>query len=423
MRLLFVAAALVYPAAALANGRPPVTNAVQFRPGDHDSLYVSTTFGLLVSSDDGDSFRWLCERNIGYGAFEPKYRIAADGAIFATTYRGLRVSRDGGCSFATATETAASDDPGRIADRWIDAIDIGPTGDVWVATADSGRPNNVYRSTDNGVTFAPRGMLSQAIWWKSVVVAPSRARRVYLTGYQVAGALPDGSTAQPTAHVAISDDAGARWAESPLAGVAFGMTPVVHVVAVDRTSPDTVFLSSRGSAPPSGDRLYRSTDGGMTWSEVLMTATAIVDVAVASTGELLIATFGGTAYQSTARGAAFSELRGSPQLRCLGARDDGAIYGCGANWEPDHMAVARSTDGKTWHKVFRFVELAGPVDCPADTSESAICGAQWPAVKLQFGATGPVMKRPAAGASFGSLGALAALAAGGCLLLLRRRRG
>jgi hypothetical protein len=379
---------------------------------------------LLVSSDDGRSFRWLCENNIGYGgAFDPKYRIAADGAIFAATYRGLRVSRDGGCSFATATTAAAPGDPGRIVNRWIDAIDIGPTGDVWVATADSGRPNNVYRSTDNGQTFVPRGMLSQAIWWKSVAVAPSRAQRVYLTGYQVAGARPDGSKLPPTAHVEISDDAGAHWVESPLAGVSFGMTPLVYVVAVGLTSPDIVFLSSRGSAPPSGDRLYRSSDGGMTWSEVLATMTAVVGVAVAPTGELLVATSGGAAYQSSDHGAAFSELHGSPQLRCVGARDDGAIYGCGANWEPDHMAVARSTDGNTWDKVFRFVDLAGPLECPADAAESAICGAQWPAIKAQFGATGPAIKRRAGGAALGSLGALGMLAAGCCFLLLRRRRG
>src|SRR5678816_4665147 len=98
MRSVAVVAACLVPVVALANGRPPITNGVKFRPGDNHSLYVATTFGLLVSHDDGCSFRWVCEQNIGYGGtFDPQYRIATDGAIFATTFTGLRVSRDGGC--------------------------------------------------------------------------------------------------------------------------------------------------------------------------------------------------------------------------------------------------------------------------------------------------------------------------------------
>ena len=55
------------------------------------------TFGLLVSHDDGAGFYWVCEQNIGYeGTFDPKYRIGANGDIYATTFEGLRVSRDGG---------------------------------------------------------------------------------------------------------------------------------------------------------------------------------------------------------------------------------------------------------------------------------------------------------------------------------------
>src|SRR4051812_15404808 len=90
---------------ANGNGRPPLTTGVHFRPGDPHSLYVATTFGLLISHDDGCTFRWVCETNIGYGGiFDPLYEVTADGSIFATTFTGLRVSRDGGCSFTTVTD-------------------------------------------------------------------------------------------------------------------------------------------------------------------------------------------------------------------------------------------------------------------------------------------------------------------------------
>jgi hypothetical protein len=423
---------------ARANGRPPLTNGIRFAAGDDRTLYVASTFGLLVSHDDGCSFRWVCEQNLGYGGtFDPKYRIAADGAIFATTFTGLRVSRDGGCSFTTATANLTTGDPGRIADRWIDAIDIGPTGEVWIATADSGKPNNVYRSIDNGATFEPRGMLSQAIWWKSLAVAPSRAQRVYATGYQVAGALADGGQLPPTAHFDITDDAGATWTESPLAGVAFGSTPLVYAVGVDRANPDIVLMSSIGANPPTGDRLYRSSDGGRTWTEALATTGAILDVAIEATGGVIIAATGG-AFESADRGATFAPMAGAPQLACVGQRGDGQVFGCAANWAPDNAAVVASSGGAAWRKVFQFAELAGPVDCPAGTGEQDSCGPMWPSVQQQFGATGPAAcvgadlaaaRRPSAtgcceaGAiPTGELGALAMLAGLTGAIVRRRRR-
>ena len=439
MRSCAVAAALLIPAVALANGRPPLTNGVRFRPGDSHSLYIAATFGLLISHDDGCTFRWVCEQNIGYGGtFDPKYRIGADGTIFATTFNGLRVSRDGGCTFTTATADRPAGDPGRIADIWIDAIDIGPTGDVWVATAESGKPNNVYRSTDNGLTFEPRGMLSQTIWWKSLAIAPSRSSRIYVTGYQVAGTRPDGGAMGPTTHFEISDDDGEHWTGSPLAGVAFGTTPLVYVVGVDRANPDIVLMSSAGANPPGGDRLYRSLDGGMTWTDVLATTGPILDVAAAQTGNILVATLGGS-YQSSSDGAEFSPMTSSPQLACVGQRDDGAIFGCGANWEPDFKAVARSADGVCWDKTFRFVELAGPVECAAGTPQHDMCEALWPMVQEQFGTTGsgacggsaaPSVCAPpaksgccdASDASLGELATMGALAALCCARTLRRRR-
>lgn len=438
MRSLVSIAALLCPAVALANGRPPLTNGVHFRPGDNQSLYVATTFGLLVSHDDGCSFRWICEQNVGYGGtFDPKYRIATDGTIFATTYAGLRVSRDGGCSFTTATSDKPANDPGRTADSWIDAIDIGPTGDVWIATADSGKPNNLFRSTDNGMTFEPRGMLSQAIWWKSLAIAPSRAQRIYATGYQVAGLLPDGGQMPPTAHFEITDDDGAHWSESPLAGVSVGSTPLVYAIGVDPTNPDIVFMSSVGANLPSGDRLYRSTDGGMTWSEVLATTAPLLDLAIARGGNILVATLGGGSFQSSDNGIAFSPMTDPPQLVCVGQRGDGQIYGCGANWQPDNKAIAKSANGATWDKVFRFVELAGPVECPAGTPEHESCGGQWPSVQQQFGATGPTACNvqpdntppkktggccDAGGETQGELAAIGMLAAVCCVPVLRRRR-
>ncbi|MBA3395937.1 MAG: exo-alpha-sialidase [Deltaproteobacteria bacterium] len=367
---------------AHANGRSPATNGVYFAPADNDSVYVRSTFGLLISHDDGCTFRWVCEQNIGYGGmFDPKYEIAADGTVFATTFGGLRVSRDGGCSFTTATAELPAGDPGRIANLWVDAIDIGPTGDVWVATAESGQPNDVYRSTDNGITFTKAGLSSATVWWKSLAVAPSDAMQIYVTGYQVANPAP-------AAHLFTTADGGAAWTEITLTDVAFAPTPIVMVAAVDPTDPQILFLRSVG-ANNTGDRLYRSADAGVTFTEVLATDLPIADVVIRDTAVHVVAGAGGV-FRSDDRGVTFAPVAGSPQLGCLAKRSDGTLVGCAPNWDPDFMAVGRSSDAAQWQKIFRFVELAGPVTCPAGTVGRDVCDQQmWPALQTQFGATGP----------------------------------
>src|SRR5262245_20114654 len=259
--------------AAHANGRAPQTVGVYPQPGDPHTLYLATTFGLLVSHDEGCTFYWMCEQSIGYGGvWDPAYAIGSDGTVFATTFKGLRVSRDGGCTFSTTTAALPMTDPNRIADIWIDALDIGPTGEIWVGTAETGHTNDVFVSLDNGLSFSSRGMLSPEIWWKSVKVAPTNPAVVYITGYQVAGA--------PQAYAYRTSNGGVDWTPSPLANVQYASTPVLRIKAVDPTNPDIVYMASEGANPPSGDRLYRSSDGGATWTEVLATSSTIHDVVV-----------------------------------------------------------------------------------------------------------------------------------------------
>jgi hypothetical protein len=361
---------------------PSATTGVFFPPNDNQSLYVRTTFGLLISHDDGCSFRWVCEENIGYGGtFEPTYAIAADGTVFATSYGGLRVSRDGGCSFTTATAELPIGAPGRIADIWVDAVDIGAAGEIWVGTSDTAGSNEIYRSIDGGVTFVSRGLVSPALWDKTLVVAPSDAMHVYVAGYQVA----NGSQ---TAHVFSTANGGDQWTEASLTGVQFAGKPEVTVAAVDRANKQHLYIVSVGANGTDGDRLYRSTDGGVTFAEVLATTQPIVDVVIDATTVFVVS--GDGTFRSDDSGASFGAAATAPKLGCLGKRSDGTLIGCATNWDPDFMAVGRSTDASQWQKVFRFVELAGPVVCPPGTAGFDVCDQQgWPIIQERFGATGP----------------------------------
>jgi len=434
--VLAVATALcVTPARpARGNGRFPTSVSVTFRPGDTGDLYLGTTFGLLVSHDDAH-FAWICEKNVGYeGTFDPKYRVAADGTIYATTFRGLRVSRDGGCSFQTATADLPSTDPGYLDNVWVDAIDVGPTGVVWVATAESARPNNIYRSTDGARHFTPTGNRSMQIWWKSLAVAPSQPTRVFATGYQVTQVGDDGGSIGPTVHLRRTDDNGATWAHLPIASFELSTSPLILVDAVSPDDPDLVFVRSVRAVTPAGDKLYRSTDGGESFALVLTTTDTVRDVVVRDGGEVLVATVMGGVHRSTDGGASFVAEPAPPQAACLGDRGD-ALFSCGANWEPDQFSLGRSTDGASWSKVFRFVEMVGPLGCPAGTLQHDQCEAvEWPAIREMFGVPAPLdagidappgPRPPEDGccdASSGVVPAGAVALAVGVLLLRRRRK-
>lgn len=386
-----IALALLFVAnMAHANGRPPRTSGVHFRPNDPHSLYIASTFGLLISHDDGCTMHWVCESNIGFGGtFDPKYAIAADGTIFATTYEGLRVSRDGGCSFTTATAELAPGSANRIAGMWIDAIDVGPTGDVWVGTATTGQPNDVYFSGDTGKSFRAAGLNSPTIYWKSVKVAPSNPTHVYASGYELT---------PPTAHVRHSTDGGRNWTPSLLTDVQYGFTPILLVAAIDPTNPDVVYLISQGAAQ-AGDKLYRSNDAGVSWTDVLSTGGPISGVVIADAQTVYVTSMiqsgasfiGGPMYRSTTAGTQFEPMADAPRLACLGIAPGGDLIGCGANWEPDFAAVMRSVDAaSSFSKVWRFVELAGPLPCGSGTAEEDVCHQTlWDNLKTQFGATGP----------------------------------
>jgi MYXO-CTERM domain-containing protein len=246
-------------------------------------------------------------------------------------------------------------------------------------TSDGAMPNVVVRSVDGGNTFGSAGMPASSLLWNSVKVAPSDPMTVYVTGYELGSG----------AHVYSTVNAGSAWTDEPLAGLAYGQTPVITIAAVDPTNAMNVFAVSVGASPP-GDLLYRSTDGGATFTQVLATTQPIANVVDTDGTNVVVAGGTGGSFRSTDNGATFTALTNAPQLLCLGKRPDGTLVGCGTNFDPDNMAVAATSDMTTWTKVFRFVELDGVVDCPAGTVDHDDCDVQmWPMIAEEFGVTGP----------------------------------
>lgn len=333
--------ALASAPVAHANGRRPTPTDVRFHPADDDWVLAAVTFGFLLSTDGGATFEWVCEDAAcpgdggfnGCDTFDPVYAIRPDGTIFNTTIFGMHVSRDGGCTFAPVG--------GPLDGRFVGDIAIDRDGVVWAVTSDGASPNDVYRSAD-GSTFAQRNLHIDTGWFDTIRVAPSDPNRVYVSGW--VPPQPDGSGGFSPAQTLLfrSNDGGATWTAVTPAGLPAEAKLFVEVV--DRTNPDVVLARVPGDPDVTKQSLYRSTNAGATWSRVLSLTAEVANqsdppgrirVTQLDDGRYLAGSPLGGLHRSTNGGATWAPVAVSPRVWCVRQRGDGALFACSENWDPD----------------------------------------------------------------------------------------
>ncbi len=387
---------LLWPAArAEANGRFPQTTTVRFKPaaaGDSDFVLVGSSFGLLISKDRGESFRWVCEDAVYYsGIYDPDYAISENGAIYATTFSGLRVSTDDGCSF-DAVGAPLSDD------KFINQVEVGPDGRVWATTSTGGQPNDVYVAAGDGEPFVATGDLltdeGDNGWWLSVATTADDPMRIYVSGY-----LPQGEDTPPVGRLRRSSDGGETWDDLD-ASIALETgdidwgekDPLFYLLGASPTDADVLFARAVAINPPLGDAIYRSDDGGDSWVRVLDFADTVSAFEIRADGMNVIAgtqnrcldddpeVMKGCVFVSDQAGAAesWTQPAAQPQMNCIEEHPDGTLYACAANFAPDMFAIGSSDDASSWDTVWRFAAFEnkstdGPLDCPEGTVQDDVC--------------------------------------------------
>jgi len=371
------------PGSARANGRFPRTTKLVVRPGHPQEMALGVTYGLLVTKDDGAHWRWVCESAIGFtGTFDPDYELSPTGALFATTISGVTVTRDG-CGWSHL--------PAPLDDANVTQIAVGPDGAIYLASSDPD-DSRIYKSTDDGVSFAPVGAVGMAgDWWTSLEVAPGDPQRIYLTGFRTQGGDPRQRL------MFRSDDGGQTWVGLPttaLVGTDNSDLQVAAISPIDAnrllmrvtlTGPalqETIYLSENGGAAP---------PGGPTWTKVIEVTDNIPGVVVRADGTVWAATPFRGLKKSTDGGRTFADVPGvTYEGRCLLERSDGALFLCANDLPPDERGLTSSTTGAagTWTPRLRFADIAGPVDCAAGTLQKDECeGLLWCGLKEQLGVT------------------------------------
>src|SRR5262245_55999546 len=102
LRAALVCASLLFAATTShANGRFPLAHRFFQEKGNPNHLFMSATFGLLVSRDHGQSWYHVCERALTPELLESDIllEIMPDGAMLAALVRPLRLSTDCGCTW------------------------------------------------------------------------------------------------------------------------------------------------------------------------------------------------------------------------------------------------------------------------------------------------------------------------------------
>ena len=363
-------AALLSPAAA--NGRDPYTSTIHFKRGAETNIVAGMTFGLLLSHDNGATWQWMCETAIGYGgAYDPDYEYTSAGAIFATTFDGLKVMRDG-CSFNSTP-------PGMT---FVSRVEQAPDGTIYYAAAD---PNDgkIYRSTDDGMTFptsASPGMAND--WWQSIEVAPSDNNRVYLTGYRLMGGDPKQFL------LFSSSNATTGFTFSPMAMTGIGTTSensTIDIVGISAQSANTLYVRVTLVTGTDTDAIYRSTNGGTSWTKILEKNSRFgLSFLVRNDGTCVAGTRELGAWKSTdcatAATPTWTPLANAPHIGCLYENAAGEVWACTQNYASpqldiptDEYGIMKSTDLSTWTGVLKYADIQAPVACAAGTIQEDEC--------------------------------------------------
>src|SRR5919197_426349 len=283
-----------------------------------DSLVVGGGCVLRRSDDGGRTFHPLpftptderCSSPLAATAFptlQTGYVVTVDGSV-------LR-SDDGGKTFGRRTavpETRAVGGPAEPT-----AI-VFTTPDAGIAATSSGK----LLSTSDGANS-----------WVVRAGVPARINNLTRVVPGMLYAVGDGTS------LLASTDGGQTWTPRPLAGAPGGLS----LTGISCTGVDVCVISTR-----TGDRLLRTTDGGLTASSVTPSTSPVFAAAFAAATRVVAAGQAGTTVLSDDAGVTFT-----PVGRSLDGVYSRVRSGQGALWATGSVGrLARSTDGgATWSNV------------------------------------------------------------------------
>ena len=370
---ILIGLALLAAPLARADGAFPSELGAFFPAGQPNEIVLATNFGLLISSDQGQTFDYVCEQPLitSPGNNVVLYQVADDGTILADTGAGIFRSGDA-CGWSQAGGALVNVP---VVDA---AFDPTRPGVVFALANPAFDQAAIQASTDDGATFGPP-LWSGNADLHGVEFSRSQSGRVYVTG----NAACPGQNNGP-AFLLRSDDSGATWTTYDLSALG---DVILRIAQVDPKDPATVYfrLTALGGG---GDWLVTTHDSGATLKPSLRLGRAPMSAFLRATdGSLYVASSQDELFRLSPGASVWQRLVGGAHLGCL-AEAQGAIFGCGDDFR-DAMALGSSSDqGQTFCPLFQYKQLNGLLGCAAVQQQ---CATTWQQIAREFcpGDAGP----------------------------------
>lgn len=339
------ASLLVCGAGRAAAHDPPSGTGVYVRG---DQLVVRTGRGLVVSrSPERRDFRFLCNEALGVAEFDvPNVLLQGDGSMLVGTSAGLvHVSPD------LCTIDAMPAFGGARVSALVRASN--ESVDVYAAT-DAG----FFASSDDAQTFSEEDASvfdSLELANDGVVYAsgrypgPPSQRRVYFARWQKGDALEQHELALEPAEVGVS------------------------LLGSDPRQPERVFAVAHAYLGTQYlDRFLSSSDGARSWTSPLSAAGIAAFTIDPATGTWLL---GASTGLWRGRGDEEPALVRDAAVSCLAPARAG-LYVCDGIGAEGGLSLS-ADGGESWTTMFRFNQVSGLSECPAESKAVQECQVAW----------------------------------------------
>ncbi|MBX3192245.1 MAG: hypothetical protein KF819_34970 [Labilithrix sp.] len=419
-RLLLIALSVALALVALgrearANSRFPASNALFFSPTDPELLLLRTTFGVMVSPDRGKTWDWICERSLNVtGDEDPMFAITPEGTFIASTFGGVAITRDRGCSFSHAggePEGLVFVDVVARPERRGDVFAFASSFDFQNDAGDLFFRSALYETTDEGRSFTRTGpFLDPTLLGETVDVTATDPDRIYLTTVRDYQTSPKGV-------LLVSRDRGKTWTED-----AIPLEPgerAAFIAAVDPKNADRVYLRTAGQ-PEDPSRLLVTDDAGKTYRVVFRAQSGLSGFALSPDGsKIWVGSTTDGLHMASTTDFAFQQ-RSTIEVQCLAWAPDG-LWACSSE-RSGFVAGVSHDEGVTFETKLRFCDVRGPLTCPPGTSTHVECAgggtgaaaiSPWPTLRGLLGC-GPDAGTDAGTGDAGESAADAFDAGGGC---------
>jgi hypothetical protein len=370
---------------AEANGRYPESNQISFADHDPDLVLLRATFGLLVSHDRGRTFDWICEQSVGFsGVEDPMYTVTPSSSYVATTFQGLTITRDQGCSWSFAEGALKNQVFIDLSSHPKDRKNIfvfASSYDKQDAQGNILFSSKVWETKDEANTFQQLGQpLDPALLGYTIDVTRTDPDRLYITAVRNAGT-------QPKAFLLTSKNHGQSWEE--LAIPLVGNERSVFVAGVDPNDSERVYLRTNQGSTDKPTRLLvrEAKDGGPATVRIIHSAPdALLGFALSPDGsKVYIGSPKGGVLVASTSDFTFQQ-RSKQDVQCLAINAEG-LWAC-SNEQAGFVAGVSKDDGVTFEPRLHFCDIRGVFSCSQGTPTNDRCTSLWPQQKALLGCGG-----------------------------------